>query len=77
MAPLDQNKINAFLATWNEGRPANNPLWKEVPGTYAPIGMNIASNSAVTFNPNFGYPMKMFINAETQEIKMFDARRFV
>ena len=77
MLPIDQNKINQFLATWNTGRPAGQPLWKEIPGTFATVGMVIEpDNKPVTFQPNYGYPLKMFINSETSEVKIFDARRF-
>lgn len=76
MPPIDENKVRAFLATWNKGRPSNDPLWTETTGEFALMKMNIGQNNIVTFDGNVGYPLKAFKNKDTQEIRIFDARRF-
>lgn len=77
MNPIDQNKVNAFLASWNADRPASNPLWIEVTGIFATMGMTVEPSKPITFQGSYGYPLKMFKNTETSEIKIFDARRFI
>lgn len=77
MNPIDQNLVDQFLAAWNAGRPPNNPLWIETQGTYALMKMDINSDgSPPVFQNNSGFPLKVFKNTETQELRSFDARRF-
>lgn len=76
MNPVDPEKVTAFLAGWNAGRPADNPLWKEVEGTSALIKMEVPENGPVVFHPNEGFPIKAFLNTETGEVRTFNARRF-
>lgn len=76
MPPINQAKVNQFLSQWNTGRPANNPLWIEIFDTYALMKMDISANNSVTFQNNYGFPVKIFKNTENSEIRIFDARRF-
>lgn len=77
MNPIDPNKVTEFLNGWNTGRPADNPLWIDTTSTFALMQMDIADTGAVTFQGARGYPLKAFKNLETQEIRIFDARRFM
>lgn len=76
MPPINQTKINSFLSKWNEGRNVDDPLWIEITGTNALVQMDINHSTSITFHANRGFPLKGFINTETQEIRIFDARRF-
>ncbi len=76
MKPIDPKKVESFLASWNSDRPANSPLWGELTGTHVLLEMDINSDGSIKFKPNNGYPLKAFVNLETQEIRLFNARRF-
>lgn len=76
MPQLDQDLVDAFLAEWNRDRAPDNPLWRAVPGTHSVMEMVINPDGTVVFNGNRGFPLKVFKNIETQELKFVDARRF-
>jgi hypothetical protein len=74
MPPVKPEKIKEFLDEWNKG--LSKPIWEQTQGTYAMMQMNLGVNNVVNFNPNFGYPVVAFLNKDTKEIRIFDARRF-
>lgn len=76
MQPIDPNKVTTFLNALNQGTDPANPLWIEVSGTSALIKMDIEDAGKITFNGNSGFPVKAFINTQTGELKLFNARRF-
>jgi len=75
MPPINQEAVDIFLATLNKGNP-DSPLWIELDGTHSIMEMALGANNVVTFNMNRGYPLKAFKNLTTQEVKIYDARRF-
>ncbi len=76
MPPIDQSKINAFLAEWNSGRPDGQPLWVEVQGLSSLMTVTLGESGNVIFQGNQGFVVKAFLNVETQEVKMLNVRRF-
>ena len=50
--------------------------WVPVDGFFTTTSLGFKSDSTPIFNPNAGYPLKLFVNNQTGEVKMFDARRF-
>lgn len=80
MPPINPRKVAAFLATLNGVGgilPAAAPQWVEVQGTNALMKMDINPvNGTVIYNPGIGFPVKGFINLQTGEIKLYNARIF-
>ena len=74
MPPIDPVKITNKVNELNL-KDTNNPYWIPVDGYNAITGMNI-QGPQISFNPNVGVPVKIFVNARTGEIKTFDARAF-
>lgn len=52
------------------------PGWVPVDGFFTATNLSFKLDSTPVFNPNAGYPLKLFVNTRTGEVKMFDARRF-
>ncbi len=51
--------------------------WVPVQGYFATTGFNFGNQiSGPNFNANFGYPVKLFYNTRTGEVKMFHATIF-
>lgn len=49
--------------------------WSTIPGYFAITGFDFGQG-APTFNANFGYPIKVFINQRTGEMKFYPASLF-
>jgi hypothetical protein len=49
--------------------------WTAVPGYFAVTGFDYGQGSP-TFNANFGYPIKIFVNQRTGEMKFYPASLF-
>lgn len=73
MQPIDPQKIQEKLAELNSG--LTTPLWVIAEGINAITTMTLQEGKII-FNPNIGYPVKIFTNTKTGEIKIFDARIF-
>lgn len=73
MNPIDQNKVNIFLAALNQSTPNR---WVEIQGTNALVRLDISEDRIATFQGNSGFPVKGFIDTVTGEIKLITARRF-
>jgi len=69
---LVQNKVTELNATGMPGA----PNWIATDGLRTLTGMNV-ENEVITFTPNNGIPLKVFVNTESGEIKIFDARKFI
>jgi hypothetical protein len=50
--------------------------WMPISGFMAIIGTVPQVNNTANYNPNYGYPLKCFVNSQTGEVKCFDARKF-
>ncbi len=58
------------------GFPLHTPLvWKAVPGYFALTGFNYGQGNP-QFNPSYGYPVKVFVNERTGEMRIFPASLF-
>jgi len=80
------NKVNAKIAELNKesaqrsGQPLGvasriPQIWLPVTGYFVVTGFDFAQGKNV-FNGNFGYPLKLFFNSITGEVKMFRAAIF-
>lgn len=75
MKPIDPLKVIKYLAILNEGREAANPLWIEAQGLNALVRLDVDATH-ITFFPTEGFPVKIFLNTETDEMKLINARKF-
>jgi len=55
--------------------PAVSAIWSAVPGYFAITGFDYGQGNP-TFNANFGYPIKIFVNQKTGEMKFYPASLF-
>ncbi len=63
-----------WLNTTYPTNPANG--WQPVDGFFTATSLGYEVTGTPVFNGNAGYPLKLFINLRTGEVKMFDARKF-
>lgn len=69
-----QQKVNAKLA---ELQQATGHRWLQVNGFNAITGFDYGANGqGANFNPGFGYPVKIFIDSVSGEMKLFPAELF-
>lgn len=65
-------KINAL----NESSPEGEKTWLALNGFNALVQFNFLPNNGASFTGNSGYPVKVFVNPTTGEVKMFPAIQF-
>lgn len=72
---IDQTKIQNQLNSLNHG--LESPQWSFVNGENAFMGFNIDPSGKASFAGNVGYPVKLFFNSTTNELKMFPLTLFI
>jgi hypothetical protein len=70
---INQQSIINWQNWLNEN---HGPGWIPADGFFTTTGLTFKFDASPVFNPNAGYPLKLFVNTRTGEVKMFDARRF-
>lgn len=72
----DNSKIARKLAELNQG--LDEPEWEQAQGFHALTGFEFGSKEKrPVFKPDFGIPIKAFVNKRTGEFKIFPALNFV
>ena len=72
MPAIDPIKVAAKLAELNA---LNQGTWIEGAGLHAVTQFESIDNG-VKFNPYVGFPLKIFVNLQTGEVKTYSARAF-
>lgn len=75
MQPIDPQLIQAKVNEFNAKGQPGAPYWVAAEGLTGLTSMT-RENGVVSFNPNNGIPAKVFVNTQTGEIRIFDARLF-
>jgi len=75
MPYVDSVKIQAKVDELNRGLPV--PQWAAVSGENAFVSFTLTGNQTGIFNVNQGYPVKLFFNGVTNELKMFPLNLFL
>jgi hypothetical protein len=72
-----QELINAKVAQLNANSPAGERGWTPLAGLHALTQFQFLQNSGAMFTPSSGYPIKVFVNTITGEVKIFPAINFI
>lgn len=75
MPPIDPTKVQQKLNELNAAGNPGAPNWIVSEGLKAVTSMSLEGEK-ITFNPNAGIPLKVFVNITSGEVKLFDARKF-
>ncbi len=67
-----QAKIEEKIRTLN-AIPGNTGQWLALDGFHGLTQFQFLPNNGANFIPNSGYPIKVFVNSETGEVRMFPA----
>ncbi len=70
----DPQKVERYRLWLNQQTPGQN--WVALVGFNAMTTCYYNATGQLVFNPNYGTPIKAFINQSTGEIRNFDARYF-
>jgi hypothetical protein len=70
----NRQRVLTKIASLNASDGGN---WVELQGFNALTTVFYQANGSVVFNPNYGFPIKAFLNQVSGEIKVFDARNFL
>lgn len=72
---IDDAKIQSKINELNDGLPT--PEWVRVNGSNAFVQFNITSDGKNKFSMDAGYPVQIFVNSRTNELKMFPVAIFI
>jgi len=72
---VDETKIQQQLVTLNSG--LTSPQWVAVQGENAFTGFGFDQNGKAIFYGSSGYPVKLFFNTVTKELKMYSLTLFL
>lgn len=70
----DSNKVASYVTWLNRQTPGQ--IWVPLLGFNAITTCHYNNFRQLIYNPNFGTPLKSFINQVTGEVRSFDAKRF-
>lgn len=70
----DRSKVQRYITWLNDQTPGQN--WVDLTGYNALTTCYYTATGRLIFNPQFGTPIKAFLNQATGEIRSFDARFF-